>query len=84
MEQFKACEKDTKLKSFPKDGISRESRNDPKEAEREDKRAWLNSCVERLENLIETINSEIEKIGAKTKGKNKDQVFVNLDNSVMI
>ena len=75
MEQFKVCEKDTKTKVFPKDGISRESRADPKEAEREDKRVWLSECVEKLENIVETITGNMEKATAsKGKSKNKEQV----------
>ena len=75
MEQFKVCEKDTKLKVFPKDGVSRESRTDPKEMERDEKRIWLNSCVERLEAFMETITGDIEKLASKGKGKSKEQVF---------
>jgi CCR4-NOT transcriptional regulation complex NOT5 subunit len=73
MEQFKICEKDTK-KGLLKDGSQRESRNDPKEAERDDKRTWLFDCLERLEGVIENIESEIEKALNKGKSKNKEQV----------
>jgi CCR4-NOT transcription complex subunit 3 len=74
MEQFKVCEKDTKSK-MPKDGSMREYREDPKEAERDEKRTWLQESVERLENIIQTINVEVEKVAnSKGKTKNKEQV----------
>jgi CCR4-NOT transcription complex subunit 3 len=72
MEQFKICEKDTKTKSFSKDG--KDSRFDPKEVEREEKRVWLNECVERLENVLQTIETDLEKVGTKTKSKSKENV----------
>ena len=75
MEQFKVCEKDTKSK-MPKDGSLREYRDDPKEAERDEKRTWLQESIERLENIIQTINVEIEKVAnSKGKSKNKEQVM---------
>ena len=75
MEQFKVCEKDTKSKILPKDGSLRELRDDPKEAERDEKRNWLQESIERLENIIETIHGDVEKVtNGKAKAKNKEQV----------
>lgn len=50
MEQFKLCEKDTKIK-ISKDGISKDARSDPKEEEREEKRQWLSECLEKIEQV---------------------------------
>jgi CCR4-NOT transcriptional regulation complex NOT5 subunit len=55
MEQFKVCEKDTKTKAYSNEGIMRASRNDPKEAEKQDKIDWINSCLEKLQDLLESI-----------------------------
>jgi len=48
MEQFKICEKDTKTKAYSKEGLARSSTLDPKEAEKEEKRTWLNECLDKV------------------------------------
>lgn len=80
MEQFKVCEKDTKSKILPRDGSLREFRDDPKEAERDEKRIWLQESIERLENIIEAISGDVEKVAnGKAKSKNKEQVRLFLE-----
>lgn len=76
MEQFKICEKDTKTKAYSKEGLAREVRTDPKEIEREEKRCWLNDCLERLGDLIDSIEVDVEKFTSVKGGKTKmkDQV----------
>jgi CCR4-NOT transcription complex subunit 3 len=72
MEQFKVCEKDTKTKAYSKEGLARDAKMDPKEAAKEEKRDWLNDCLDRLADLIDSIEADIEKI--PNKKKSKDQV----------
>lgn len=75
MEQFKICEKDTKTKAYSNGGLAREAKLDPKDADREDKRVWINDCLERLNDLIENIEVDIEKFSSgRGKGKNKEQI----------
>jgi CCR4-NOT transcription complex subunit 3 len=75
MEQFKICEKDTKTKAYSKEGLARQANLDPKEAEREEKRSWLNDCLERLGDLVDSIEADIEKVSnVRGKAKNKEQV----------
>eukprot|EP01035_Chromulina_nebulosa_P019104 gene19104-24938_t len=75
MEQFKICEKDTKTKAYSKEGLARDSRNDPKDIEREEKRNWANECLEKLNDIIDSIEADIEKISSgKVKSKNKEQL----------
>jgi len=74
MEQFKVCEKDTKTKAYSKEGLAREARMDPKEAEKEEKRVWLNECLEKLSDFIDSVEADIEKIPGGKKAKNKEQV----------
>ena len=77
MEQFKVCEKDTKTKAYSKEGLAREARLDPKEAEREEKRAWANDCLDRLNDLVNLIEADIEKLsGSRQKSKSKEQVCI--------
>jgi CCR4-NOT transcription complex subunit 3 len=83
MEAFKVCEKDTKTKAFSKEGLAREAKLDPKEAEKEDRRVWLNECLDGLADLINTIEADIEKISGTPKEakKNKDQIL-RLENRI--
>lgn len=72
MEQFKICEKDTKTKAYSKEGLAREARLDPKEVEKEEKINWLNENMSKLNDLIDSLEADLEKFG-KGKGKNKEQ-----------
>eukprot|EP01033_Poteriospumella_lacustris_P007186 gene7186-5174_t len=75
MEQFKICERDTKTKAYSKEGLARDARLDPKEALREEKRNWLNDCLDRLHDLNNTVEADKEKLSnAKGKAKNKDEL----------
>ena len=80
MEQFKICEKDTKTKAYSKEGLAREARTDPKEIDREEKRCWLNDCLERLVDLVDSIDGEVEKMTSVKGGKTKmkDQVLQSM------
>ena len=74
MEVFKVCEKDTKTKAYSKEGLAREAKLDPKEALKEEKRAWLNDSLDKLHDLIDSVEADKEKLlGAKgSKNKNKE------------
>lgn len=74
MEQFKICERDTKTKAYSKEGLARNAQIDPKEALREEKRSWLNECLERLHDLNNTVEADKEKLtaGKAKASKNKD------------
>lgn len=76
MEQFKVCEKDTKTKAYSREGLAREARNDPRDAEKEEKRQWVNDCLTSLQDLVESIEADIDKASASNRGKikNKDAV----------
>ena len=82
MEQFKICEKDTKTKAYSKEGLARDSKLDPKEQDREEKRGWLNDSIERLQEIIDQIELEVEKISSgkeakKSKNKELSEKFDN-------
>eukprot|EP00599_Poterioochromonas_sp_BG-1_P012141 CAMPEP_0173158226 /NCGR_PEP_ID=MMETSP1105-20130129/16190_1 /TAXON_ID=2985 /ORGANISM="Ochromonas sp., Strain BG-1" /LENGTH=737 /DNA_ID=CAMNT_0014076033 /DNA_START=186 /DNA_END=2399 /DNA_ORIENTATION=+ len=83
MELFKICEKDTKTKAYSKEGLAREARVDPKDAAREEKRQWLNDCIEQLQDFINTVEAEKEKAAnIKVKGKNKENNLEKFDNRI--
>ena len=77
MEQFKVCEKDTKTKAFSKEGLARQAILDPTEVAKEEKRTWINECLDQLNDVINTIEAEKEKLSyAKgNKSKNKEQLM---------
>jgi CCR4-NOT transcription complex subunit 3 len=82
MEQFKVCEKDTKTKAFSKEGLAREAKADPEEAERQERRDWINECLEKLNDVIDSVESEMEKLSSgRGKNKNKSELE-KLDNRV--
>lgn len=69
MEQFKICEKETKTKAYSKEGLAREEKLDPREAEKEEKRVWVNSIVEQLNELVESLEADMEKLSSNKKDK---------------
>lgn len=76
MEEFKICEKETKTKAFSKEGLAREEKLNPREVEREEKKVWIQTVVERIEGVVESLEAELERVSnLKGKGKNKDQVI---------
>eukprot|EP00604_Paraphysomonas_vestita_P001568 CAMPEP_0174821954 /NCGR_PEP_ID=MMETSP1107-20130205/11622_1 /TAXON_ID=36770 /ORGANISM="Paraphysomonas vestita, Strain GFlagA" /LENGTH=850 /DNA_ID=CAMNT_0016039639 /DNA_START=216 /DNA_END=2768 /DNA_ORIENTATION=- len=75
MEEFKICEKETKTKAFSKEGLAREEKLNPREVEREEKKVWIQTVVERIEGVVESLEAELERVSnLKGKGKNKDQM----------
>lgn len=74
MEMFKVCEKDTKTKAYSKEGLAREAKLDPKEALKDEKRAWLNDSLDKLSDHIDSVEAEREKLlaGKGSKNKNKE------------
>ena len=78
MEQFKACERDTKTKAYSREGLAArdDEKQDPRELEKEDKRLWINSCLERLTDINDTLDVDIEKLSSLSskggKGKQKE------------
>jgi CCR4-NOT transcription complex subunit 3 len=83
MELFKVCEKDTKTKAYSKEGLAREAKLDPKEALKEEKRQWLNDCLEQLQDFINTVEAEKEKAAnAKGNKKSSKDAIEKFDNRI--
>eukprot|EP01117_Protostelium_nocturnum_P007001 TRINITY_DN2508_c0_g1_i1.p1 TRINITY_DN2508_c0_g1~~TRINITY_DN2508_c0_g1_i1.p1 ORF type:complete len:649 (-),score=132.77 TRINITY_DN2508_c0_g1_i1:60-2006(-) len=70
MEQFKACERETKMKAFSKEGLSQSVNDDDGKKEQ---RQWIGKCLRELREQIDQTESELESIGttpvAAKKGK---------------
>lgn len=75
MEQFKVCEKETKTKTYSKEGLAREERLDPAEESKLATTTWLGEYIEKMMELVEEAEFEIEKLSAgKGKKTNKHQI----------
>ena len=75
METFKICEKETKTKTYSKEGLAREDKMDPEEEARLRTTSWLAEYVERFQQQVEEKDFDIEKLSAgKGKKQNKSQI----------
>jgi len=75
MEQFKICEKETKTKTYSKEGLAREEKLDPAEEAKLETTGWLAEYIERFQQGVEEKDFEIEKLSAgKGKKTNKHQI----------
>ena len=75
MEQFKVCEKETKTKTYSKEGLAREEKLDPAEEAKLNTTSWLSEYIEKLQQLVEEKDFEIEKLSSgKGKKTNKHQI----------
>jgi CCR4-NOT transcriptional regulation complex NOT5 subunit len=75
MEQFKICEKETKTKTYSKEGLAREDKLDPAEENKLRTTAWIAEYVERFQEQVEEKDFDIEKLSSgKGKKTNKHQI----------
>lgn len=75
MEQFKICEKETKTKTYSKEGLARAEKLSPEEQAKEDTCKWVGETIESLKELVEENDVEIEKLSSgKGKKSNKHQI----------
>jgi len=84
MELFKVCEKDTKTKTYSKEGLARSEVVDPDLVIKNNTTDWINEIIERLEQLIDDHESEIETLSAgKGKKTNKGKItsFMTFSNN---
>lgn len=70
MEQFKICEKETKTKTYSKEGLAREERLDPAEEAKLRTTSWIAEYVEKFQEVLAEKEFEIEKL---SMGKGKKQ-----------
>jgi CCR4-NOT transcription complex subunit 3 len=75
MEQFKICEKETKTKTYSKEGLARADRLSPEEEAKLKTTSWISEAIERLHQLVEERDVEIERLGAG-KGKKSNKSLI--------
>lgn len=75
MEQFKICEKETKTKTYSKEGLARGERLDPAEEAKLRTTSWIAEYVEKFQEVLAEKEFEIEKLSiGKGKKQNKHQI----------
>ena len=75
MEQFKVCEKETKTKTYSKEGLARADRLDPAEEAKMKTTDWLAEYILKFKQLVEEKDFEIAKLSTgKGKKTNKHQI----------
>ena len=75
MEAFKIVEKETKTKTFSKEGLARQEKLDPEEQKKADTVNWIGEIIEQLNNKIDETDLEIEQLSSgKGKKTNKNQI----------
>lgn len=75
METFKICEKETKTKTYSKEGLAREDKLDPEEEAKMATTGWLQEYVDKFQSQVEEKDFEIEKLSSgKGKKTNKHQI----------
>jgi CCR4-NOT transcription complex subunit 3 len=68
MEQFKICEKETKTKTYSKEGLAREDKLDPEDEAKLNTTNWVSDYIEKFNQEVEEKDFEIEKLSSG-KGK---------------
>jgi CCR4-NOT transcription complex subunit 3 len=72
MEQFKICEKETKTKTYSKEGLARTEKLSPEEQMKEDTCKWVGETIEKLQECVDEKDVEIERLSSgKSKKSNK-------------
>eukprot|EP00526_Cylindrotheca_closterium_P004909 CAMPEP_0113636644 /NCGR_PEP_ID=MMETSP0017_2-20120614/19136_1 /TAXON_ID=2856 /ORGANISM="Cylindrotheca closterium" /LENGTH=636 /DNA_ID=CAMNT_0000547545 /DNA_START=36 /DNA_END=1946 /DNA_ORIENTATION=- /assembly_acc=CAM_ASM_000147 len=75
MEQFKICEKETKTKTYSKEGLARQEKLDPQEQVKRETNAWISDVIDKLTQLVEDREVEIERLSSgKGKKTNKSTI----------
>jgi CCR4-NOT transcription complex subunit 3 len=75
MEAFKTCEKETKTKTYSKEGLARGEQLTPEERAKEATCDWITTIIEQLMEKVQEAEVEIEKLSAgKGKKTNKHQI----------
>jgi len=62
MELFKICEKDTKTKTYSKEGLARAAKLDPEEQKRADTNSWVLEMVDVLMQKVDEHEAEVDQL----------------------
>jgi len=76
MEQFKVCEKETKTKTYSKEGLARQEKLSPEEEAKENTCKWIAEIIEQLNQLVDERDVEIERLSTG-KGKKSNKHIID-------
>lgn len=79
MEQFKICEKETKTKTYSKEGLARAEKLTPEEQAKHDTCKWVGETIEKLQQCVEDKDVEIEKLSSG-RGKKTNKHLIEENN----
>jgi len=75
MEAFKYCEKETKTKTYSKEGLAKADKLTPEEEAKKVTCEWINDIIEKLQEMVEERDLEVERLAAgKGKKTNKNLI----------
>jgi CCR4-NOT transcription complex subunit 3 len=82
MEQFKICEKETKTKTYSKEGLARAEKLSPEEQAKHDTCEWVGNVVKQLGEFVDEKDLEIERLSTG-KGKKTNRHIIDEYNEVI-
>ena len=75
MEAFKYCEKETKTKTYSKEGLAKAEKLTPEEEAKKATSEWIAEIIEKLTEMVEERDLEVERLGAgRGKKTNKNLI----------
>jgi CCR4-NOT transcription complex subunit 3 len=75
MEAFKYCEKETKTKTYSKEGLAKAEKLTPEEEAKKATSEWITEIIEKLTEMAEERDLEVERLGAgRGKKTNKNLI----------
>jgi CCR4-NOT transcription complex subunit 3 len=72
MEEFKACEKELKIKAFSKEGLNQATKIDPKEKEKSEMCQYIVDTIDKLNTQIDKLEAEVESLQLSSKKSRKN------------
>ncbi len=82
MEQFKICEKETKTKTYSKEGLARAEKLSPEEQAKHDTCEWVGVLVQQIHECVDEKDLEIERLSSG-KGKKTNKHIIDEYNEVI-
>jgi CCR4-NOT transcription complex subunit 3 len=82
MEQFKICEKETKTKTYSKEGLARAEKLSPEDQAKLDTCEWVGQMVKQLGECVDEKDLEIERLSSG-KGKKTNRHIIDEYNDII-
>ncbi|KAG7341051.1 CCR4-Not complex component [Nitzschia inconspicua] len=76
MEAFKTCERETKTKTYSKEGLMRAEQLSPEEEAKQNTSQWISDYLDRLNSMVQDTEVELERLQAG-KGKKTNRHLID-------